>query len=125
MQIQFAKLLPSAQMASCPTKTPNVCNLIWVWLLWHHVSRLRLNQAHLDYQFPVASLSLKLVGGVVSSPEERGSNDEKMWNMDSSSTFPLFIQGHHRKEEDIFYYIKDVNTHLCQKVVAWHAFILK
>lgn len=28
--IQFVKSLPSAQMASCPTKTPNVCNLIWV-----------------------------------------------------------------------------------------------
>lgn len=76
IQIQFAKLLPSVQMASCPTKTPNVCNLICVWLLWHHVSRLRLNQAHLDYQFPVTSLSLILPGGVVSSPQEKKKGED-------------------------------------------------
>lgn len=72
-----------------PTATPNVCNLICVSLLWHHVNRLRLNQAHLDNQFPVASRSLNLPGGVVWSQQggkkmTREEKTDEMWRLLSS-----------------------------------------
>lgn len=105
-QIQFAQLLPSSQMALCPATLPNVCNLICVWLLWHHVSSLRLNQAHLDNQFPVTSLSLNLLGGVAWSQQIRKSDMkmDEMWlrlplleQRNKSTSLPMLMLANHFK----------------------------
>lgn len=116
-------------MALCPTRTPNVCNLICVWLLWHHVSRLRLNQAHLDYQFPVASLSLNLVGGVVWSQQENKKkwHEERMkcgyfFHCQSTETLHYFkmilqlLRSLRKRKINILLYQRS-NTHICRKIL--------
>lgn len=67
--MRFAKLLPISPDGLASSL--DVCNLIRARLLRHRASGLRLNQAHLDDQFPVARLSLNLVGGVMQSSGEK------------------------------------------------------